>query len=64
MEYCGDGERHCPPCSRGQDDPSAWRCLNTEIDKEECRSVLDRHGARVCTEFPNTSHDQLELKGK
>jgi hypothetical protein len=35
MEYCNDGERLFPPCSRGQDsdDPSVWRCLNAEIDK-------------------------------
>ena len=50
-----------PRCSRGQDDPSAWRCLNAEIDKVERRSVLDR--ARVCTELLNTSFTMI-LKGK
>ena len=59
MGYCGDGERLFPPCSRGQDDPSAWSCLKAEIDKVQRRSVLDR--ARVCTEPPeHLFHDDLE----
>ena len=56
-QFCGHGERLSPGplCSRGQDDPSAWRCLNTEIDKVERQLVL-------CTELLDTSSTMI-LKG-